>query len=152
MLVEDWFSGVRRCADWPINCESEEVPVMDPFLGEIRLVPFTFAPRGWAFCAGQLLPINQNQALFALLGTTYGGNGKTTFALPDLRGRVAVGAGVSAAGSEHALGSSGGQETVKLAVGQLPSHSHAVHANGGPATMKSPAASVPAAGGAYAAR
>ena len=73
---------------------------MDPFLGEIRLVPFTFAPKGWAFCAGQLLPINQNQALFALLGTTYGGNGRTTFALPDLRGRVPVGAGESAAGSE----------------------------------------------------
>jgi len=122
---------------------------MDPFLGEIRLVPFTFAPKGWAFCAGQLLPINQNQALFALLGTTYGGNGRTTFALPDLRGRVPVGAGESAAGSEYALGSSGGHETVKLAVGQLPSHSHAVHANRGPATTKNPAASVPASGGAY---
>jgi microcystin-dependent protein len=61
---------------------------MDPYIGEIRLVPFNFAPKGWAICAGQLLPINQNQALFALLGTTYGGNGQTTFALPDLRGRI----------------------------------------------------------------
>jgi microcystin-dependent protein len=61
---------------------------MDPFVGEIRLVPFNFAPKGWAICAGQLLPINQNQALFALLGTTYGGDGRTTFALPDLRGRI----------------------------------------------------------------
>ena len=124
---------------------------MDPFLGEIRLVPFTFAPRGWAFCAGQLLPINQNQALFALLGTNYGGNGRTTFALPDLRGRVPVGAGASASGSDYPLGSSGGHETVKLAVSQLPSHSHAVRANGGPATSRNPAATVPAAGGAYAA-
>src|SRR5918997_1499498 len=123
----------------------------EPFLAEIKIISWNYAPKGWAFCAGQLLPINQNQALFALLGTTYGGNGKTTFALPDLRGRVPVGAGVSAAGSEYPLGSSGGHETVKLAVGQLPSHSHAVHANGGPATTKSPAASVPAAGGAYAA-
>ena len=63
---------------------------MDPFIGEIRLVPFNFAPRGWAICAGQLLPINQNQALFALLGTTYGGDGRTTFALPDLRGRIPI--------------------------------------------------------------
>jgi microcystin-dependent protein len=66
---------------------------MDPFIGEIRLVPFNFAPRGWAICEGQLLPINQNQALFALLGTTYGGDGRTTFALPDLRGRIPIGAG-----------------------------------------------------------
>ena len=123
---------------------------MDPFLGEIRLVPFTFAPKGWAFCAGQLLPINQNQALFALLGTTYGGDGRTTFALPDLRGRVPVGAG-QAGGSEYPLGSSGGHETVKLTVGQLPSHSHAVRANRGQATTKNPAASLPASGGAYAA-
>ncbi len=123
---------------------------MDPFIGEIRLVPFAFAPRGWAFCAGQLLPINQNQALFALLGTFYGGDGRTTFALPDLRGRVPVGAD-QAAGSEYQLGSSGGHETVKLTVGQLPSHSHAVRANRGPATTKNPAASVPASGGAYAA-
>ena len=124
---------------------------MDPFVGEIRLVPFTFAPKGWAFCAGQLLPINQNQALFALLGTTYGGDGKTTFALPDLRGRVALGAGAGATGSSYALGSTGGQETVKLAVGQLPSHSHPVHANSGAATTKEPAGAVPAKGGAYAA-
>jgi microcystin-dependent protein len=116
---------------------------MDPFLGEIRLVPFTFAPRGWAFCAGQLLPINQNQALFALLGTTYGGNGRTTFALPDLRGRVPVGAD-EAAGSEYPLGSSGGHASVKLNVAQLPSHSHAVRASRGPSTTKNPAAAFPA--------
>ena len=124
---------------------------MDPFLGEIRLVAFTFAPRGWAFCAGQLLPINQNQALFALLGTSYGGDGRTTFALPDLRGRVPVGAGQSVAGADYPLGSSGGHEKVKLTIGQLASHSHAVRANTGPSTTRNPAASVPAFGGAYAA-
>ena len=124
---------------------------MDPFLGEIRLVPFAFAPKGWALCGGQLLPINQNQALFALLGTTYGGNGQTTFALPDLRGRVPLGAGENPAGSNYQLGSAGGQETVKLAVAQLASHSHPVRANNGSATTKDPTNAVPARGGAYAA-
>ena len=111
---------------------------MDPIIGEIRLVAFTFAPKGWAFCAGQLLTINQNQALFALLGTAYGGDGRTTFALPDLRGRVAVGMGQSATGTDYSLGGSGGLESVKVTVGQLPSHSHAVRANSGPSTRKNP--------------
>ena len=124
---------------------------MDPFLGELRLVPFDFAPRGWALCEGQLLPINQNQALFALLGTTYGGNGRTTFALPDLRGRVPVGAGASSTGTTFALGATGGQEAVKLTTGQLPAHGHTARANGGRATTKDPSGAVPAAGGAYAA-
>jgi microcystin-dependent protein len=124
---------------------------VDPFLGEIRLVPFTFAPRGWALCAGQLLPINQNQALFALLGTTYGGNGQTTFALPDLRGRVVVGVGQGTAGSEYQLGSTGGQESVKLTVGQLAAHAHPVRANSDPSSTKNPVDAVPARGGAYAA-
>ena len=123
---------------------------MEPFLGEIRLVPFTFAPRGWAICAGQLLQINQNDALFALLGTTYGGNGQTTFALPDLRGRVPIGAGQAAGGSSYALGATGGQETVKLRTAQLPGHAHAVHANSGAATTRNPATAFPAGGGAYA--
>jgi microcystin-dependent protein len=122
---------------------------VDPFIGEIRLVPFMFAPRGWALCAGQLLPINQNQALFALLGTNFGGDGKQTFALPDLRGRVAVGAGQGAGGSSYPLGSTGGEETVKLTVGQLPAHSHRVRASSGAATTKNPVGAVPAAGGAY---
>ncbi len=91
----------------------------EPFLAEIRLISFHFPPKGWAFCNGQLLPINQNQALFALLGTTYGGNGQTTFALPDLRGRtpVHVGRGVS-------LGQAAGTEFVTLAEAQLPKHGH----------------------------
>jgi len=120
---------------------------VDPFLGEIRLVAFSFAPKGWALCDGRLLPINQNQALFALLGTYYGGDGRTTFALPDLRGRVPVGA----EGSSYPIGSTGGEESVKLAVGQLPSHAHPVRANSGAAGTKDPVGAVPAKGGAYAA-
>ncbi|HXV34745.1 MAG TPA: tail fiber protein [Gaiellaceae bacterium] len=124
---------------------------MDPFIGEIRLVAFNFAPRGWALCEGQLLPINQNQALFALLGTAYGGDGRTTFALPDLRGRVPVGAGQLSGGASYALGATGGEETVKLTTRQLPAHAHAVHASSTAATATSPASAFPAGGGAYAA-
>ena len=89
---------------------------MDQFLGEIRLVAFDFAPQGWALCEGQLLPINQNQALFSLLGTYYGGDGKATFALPDMRGRVPLGCGQSSTGSLYAIGSSGGEESVHSSV------------------------------------
>jgi microcystin-dependent protein len=124
--------------------------VSEPFLGELRLVPFAFAPRGWALCAGQLLPINQNQALFSLLGTYYGGDGRTTFALPDLRGRVPLGAGEAPGGSTYELGSAGGQEVVKLTTGQLPSHTHAARGWSGAAATKKPAGGVPAGGGAYA--
>jgi microcystin-dependent protein len=122
---------------------------VDPYLGEIRLVPFTFAPKGWALCAGQLLPINQNQALFALLGTNFGGDGRTTFALPDLRGRVPVGAGQGAGGSNYQVGSNGGEETVKLTVSQLPPHAHPVRADSAASTTKNPTGAVPASGGAY---
>ena len=90
-----------------------------PFLGEIRLVAFTYAPQGWALCWGQTLPINQNQALFALLGTTNGGNGQTTFQLPDLRGRVPV-----HKGSGHTLGEIGGEPTHTLTLAELPQHTH----------------------------
>ncbi len=89
---------------------------MDPFVGEIRLVGFNFAPQGWAFCNGQLLSIAQNTALFSLLGTTYGGDGRTTFALPDLRGRAAISAGTGAGLGDHVQG-----ETVALASGQAAS-------------------------------
>lgn len=92
----------------------------EPFLGEIKIVSFNFPPRGWAVCNGQVLPINQNQALFALLGTTYGGNGQTTFALPDMRGRVPVHIGPTIA-----QGQQGGQEAVTLTTSQLPAHGHA---------------------------
>lgn len=94
---------------------------MDPYMSEIRLFPLGFVPRGWATCAGQLLPINQNQALFALLGTTYGGDGRVNFALPDLRGRA-----IMHAGSGHTLGERGGQETVTLNIQQLPQHTHGI--------------------------
>jgi microcystin-dependent protein len=122
---------------------------MEPFIGEIRLVAFSFAPRGWAICSGQLLPINQNQALFALLGTTYGGDGRTTFALPDLRGRIPIGMGQPPAGSSYPLGATGGEETVKLTTRQLPGHAHAVHASSAARTTKNPATAYPAGGGSY---
>jgi microcystin-dependent protein len=124
---------------------------VDQFLGEIRLVGFNFEPQGWAFCDGRLLPINQNQALFALLGTMYGGDGRTNFALPDLRGRVSVGFGQSAAGSTYDLGSTGGAESVKLGVAGLPSHSHPVRGNSTSGAKKDPTGAVPGKGGAYAA-
>jgi microcystin-dependent protein len=96
---------------------------MDPILGEIRLFAGTFAPQGWAACDGQLLPIAEYTALFSLIGTTYGGDGETTFALPDLRGRVPVHIGGSLT-----LGQSGGSETVMLTTANLPSHTHVAHA------------------------
>ena len=95
-----------------------------PFLGEIRLFPYNFAPRGWAFCNGQILPIAQNTALFSLLGTTYGGNGQTTFALPDLRGRVPTSSGQGPGLSNYTLGQLAGEETVTLLQTQIPAHSH----------------------------
>lgn len=101
------------------------------FIGEIRMVGFNFAPQGWAKCDGQLLQINQNQALFSLLGTIYGGNGTTTFGLPDLRGRVPMHAGSGPGLTPRSIGQRGGSETVNLTVNQLPSHNHAavIHTN-----------------------
>lgn len=98
----------------------------DPFLGQILMVGFGFAPRGWAHCDGQLLPISQNQALFSLLGTTYGGDGRTTFALPDLRGRSALHVGRGPGLSDVRWGEKGGAESVMLTSTQIPSHTHAV--------------------------
>jgi microcystin-dependent protein len=95
----------------------------EPFLSEIRLMSFAFAPKGWALCNGQMLPINQNQALFSLLGTRYGGNGQTTFALPDLRGRVPI-----HQGRGHTLGESGGEEAHTLTASEAPPHRHRVRA------------------------
>jgi microcystin-dependent protein len=96
--------------------------VSEPFLGEIKIMSFNFAPKGWAFANGQFLPINQNQALFALLGTTYGGNGQTTFALPDLRGRAPFHLAPG-----HSLGEAAGQESHTLTVAELPAHTHIVN-------------------------
>lgn len=100
----------------------------DPFVAEIRIFPFNFAPRGWAWCDGQLLPLSQNTALFSLLGTTYGGNGKSNFALPDLQGRAPMHPGQGPGLSLHDLGEIGGSETVTLLESEIPSHSHTVRA------------------------
>ncbi|MEQ1605015.1 MAG: tail fiber protein [Pyrinomonadaceae bacterium] len=97
---------------------------MDPFVAEIRIFPFNFAPRGWAFCDGQLLPLSQNTALFSLLGTTYGGNGKSNFALPDLQGRAPMHPGQGPGLSLHDLGETGGSETVTLLESEIPAHTH----------------------------
>ena len=105
----------------------------EPFLAEIRLFGFAFAPLGWAQCDGQILPINQNQSLYSLLGTTYGGDGRTSFALPDLRGRAAAHVGVSPDGVSKNLGSKGGAETVAVAIAETPAHSHTVIADASPA-------------------
>jgi microcystin-dependent protein len=94
----------------------------DPFLSEIKIMSFNFPPKGWAFCNGQFLPINQNQALFSLLGTTYGGNGQTTFALPDLRGRAPI-----HMGSGHTLGESAGAAAVTVNIQQMPTHTHVLN-------------------------
>lgn len=96
----------------------------EPFLSEIRLMSFNFPPKGWALCNGQFLPINQNQGLFSLLGTTYGGNGQTTFALPDLRGRVPI-----HMGNGFTMGQAGGQDSHTVTPGELPAHTHAVRAS-----------------------
>jgi microcystin-dependent protein len=121
----------------------------EPFLGEIRLFPYTFAPRNWAFCAGQIMAISQNQALFALLGTNYGGNGVTTFGLPDLRGRVAMSSGQSAAsGTLYNVGQVAGSETVTLISTQMPMHNHTIAVATEDADQKNPTGQVLAAPGA----
>lgn len=109
----------------------------EPFLSEIKIVSFNFPPKGWALCNGQLLPINQNQALFALLGTTYGGNGQTNFALPNLRGRVPV-----HEGNGHNLGEAAGSTSVTVNIQQLPTHLHFVNASGTEGNDNQPANNV----------
>ena len=99
---------------------------MDPFIGQIMAVGFNFAPRGWAMCQGQLLSISQNSALFSLLGTMYGGDGRTTFGLPDLRGRVAIGIGQGPGLSNYDQGQAGGVEQETITVNQMPAHTHAL--------------------------
>ncbi|HEX8482846.1 MAG TPA: tail fiber protein [Allosphingosinicella sp.] len=101
---------------------------MDPFVAEIRIVPFNFAPKGWAFCDGQLLPLSQNTALFALLGTMYGGDGKSTFALPNLQGQGALHKGQGSGLSQRFIGEIGGAQTVTLLESEMPAHNHGVRA------------------------
>jgi microcystin-dependent protein len=109
----------------------------EPFLSEIRLMSFNFAPKGWALCNGQFLPINQNQALFSLLGTTFGGNGQTTFGLPDLRGRVPI-----HVGSGHTLGEKGGESSHTLTISELPTHTHVANATQTVGTDNGPTSSL----------
>jgi microcystin-dependent protein len=97
----------------------------NPFVAEIRILTFNFAPKGWAFCAGQLMPISQNTALFSLLGTTYGGDGKSNFALPNLQGRIPLNQGQGAGLEQYVLGEEGGTDTVTLLQSEMPSHNHA---------------------------
>ncbi|KAA0016828.1 phage tail protein [Salinicola corii] len=112
----------------------------EPFLGQICLVGYPFAQRGFALCQGQLMPIAQNSALFSLLGTIYGGDGRTTFALPDLSGRMAIGQGEGGNRSRREIGSSGGSETTTLSASNLPPHNHTatLNAETGSATVKTP--------------
>ena len=109
----------------------------EPFLSEIRIMSFVYAPRSWALCNGQLLPINQNQGLFSLLGTTYGGNGQTNFALPDLRGRTPI-----HEGSGHTLGEAGGEQAHTLSIGELPTHAHFARATNDGGTTNTVAGNV----------
>src|SRR3569623_1008207 len=114
----------------------------NPFLGEIRLFAGNFIPRGWAFCNGALLAISQNDALYALLGTTFGGDGINTFGLPDMQGRVAIGQGTGPGLSSYVLGQMSGTDNVTLNTNQIPSHNHSLVAYNLPATTASPGPSV----------
>ncbi len=118
----------------------------DPFVAEIRIFPFNFAPRGWAWCDGQLMPLSQNTALFSLLGTTYGGNGKSNFALPDLQGRTAMHPGQGPGLSLHDLGETGGSETVTLLQSEMPAHNHTLRASVQDATDRTVSGQMPATG------
>jgi microcystin-dependent protein len=126
----------------------------DPFVAEIRIFPFNFAPTGWAFCDGQILPLSQNTALFSLLGTTYGGDGKSTFALPDLQGNIPIHPGQGAGLSQYSLGQTGGSDFVTLLQSEIPIHSHTPNASYADGTDQVPTGSRYASGvgiGAYAA-
>ena len=112
---------------------------MDPFVAEIRIFPFNFAPKGWAFCQGQLLPISQNTALFSLLGTTYGGDGRSTFALPNFQGAAPLQQGQGPGLSRYDLGETTGSNTVTLLSAEMPSHTHGFNGKNRNANTNSPA-------------
>jgi microcystin-dependent protein len=119
----------------------------NPFVAEIRVFPFNFAPKGWAFCDGQLLPISQNTALFSLLGTTYGGDGKSTFALPNLQGSAPMHPGQGPGLSLHVLGENAGSDTVTLLQSEMPAHTHTVQSLSAGDGVNSPQNNVWAGGG-----
>ena len=112
-----------------------------PFIGELCIFPYTFVPRGWAACNGQLMPLSQNTALFAIVGTTYGGDGKSTFGLPDLRGMVPMHPYQGPGLSSHFLGEQGGADTVTLLTSEVPAHVHSLNANAAQADLQSPSPS-----------
>lgn len=116
----------------------------EPFIADIKIVGFNFAPRGWAHCDGQILPISQNQALFALLGTTFGGDGRTSFALPDMRGRAPIHQGNGGGLTSRPWGSRGGEDRVALTTAQMPPHTHQVNASSDSATVTTPGGNLPA--------
>lgn len=120
------------------NGSGKKVLSMEPFIGEIQLVAFNFTPKGFLPCDGSLLPINQYQALYSLLGTIYGGDGRTTFALPDLRGRVPIHYGPGPGLSNYNIGQTGGSETVTLTTNQIPQHNHSIPVNSGVGTTDTP--------------
>jgi microcystin-dependent protein len=128
-----------RCSRVPaaVGCtyNQEESAMAEPFLSEIRIMSFNFAPKGWALCNGQLLPINQNQALFSLLGTTFGGDGRVNFALPDLRARTPIHVGAG-----HTLGERGGEQAHTLSIAELPTHTHSLVASSNDGTALIPTA------------
>jgi microcystin-dependent protein len=138
--------GVGGAASAALRAEASPPALagLDPLIGEIVLFAGNFAPRGWAFCDGQLLAVTQYTALFSILGTTYGGDGRTTFALPDLRGRVPIHPGSGPGLSSRQLGQTGGSEQVTLAEAQMPGHSHAVSASSVDGGSDSPSARLPA--------
>jgi microcystin-dependent protein len=119
---------------------------MDPFVAEIRIFPFNFAPTGWAFCDGQILPLSQNTALFSLLGTTYGGDGKSNFALPNMQGNAPMHPGQGPGLSLHDLGETGGSETVSLLESEIPNHSHGFTASSQDGLDSHPVNNYPAQG------
>ncbi len=138
--MEPRVSGQAIMNPWRVGgVDKKGERMSDPFLGEIRIFGFNFAPAGWAFCNGQIMPITQNTALFALLGTTYGGNGTANFALPDLRGRIPIHQGTGSGLSSYDLGQTGGSQTVTLTTAQMPEHNHALNATTAAADTADPA-------------
>jgi microcystin-dependent protein len=138
--IAAFFAGT---ALFGVKRSEASIQGIEPMLGEIMLFAGNFAPKGWAFCNGQLLPINQNQALFSLLGTTYGGNGQTSFALPDLRDRVPIHFGQGLGLSNRTLGERAGETAHTLLLTELASHSHAIQASSGFGTSVTPTAMYP---------